>query len=174
MRTVRTALLAIALVAATATAGHAQIGFGVAGGPSFPAGDLSNVVNAGFHAGVVAELGIPLFPLGVRADLMLQQMPGIGNNSDFRQLAGTVNGRFGLLPLPFVSAYVTAGAGLYGSSFQPSTGTTDGWTQNAGINGGLGARLNLFVLRPFVEARYHRVMGDQARSFIPVTFGIFF
>jgi hypothetical protein len=174
MRTLRIAAFAGGMLAAVATAGHAQIGFGVAGGPTFPAGDLSNVVNAGFHGGVVAELGIPLFPLGVRADLMLQQMPGIAGNSDFRQLAGTVNGRFGLLPLPFVSAYVTAGAGLYGSSFQPATGTTDGWTRNAGINGGIGARLNLIVLRPFVEARYHRVMGDQARSFIPVTVGIFF
>jgi hypothetical protein len=168
------AVLAIGLLV-WAPAARAQAGFGVAGGPSFPMGDLKNLVNPGFHGGVVLELGIPLLPIGLRADGMFQQLPGAAGGQNFRQVAGTVNGRLGVLPIPFISAYVTAGAGIYASDFaggQATAGTS--WNSDVGINGGIGGRLNLLVIRPFIEARYHHVMTSPSRAFVPVTVGVFF
>jgi hypothetical protein len=132
------------------------------------------VVNAGFHGGVVVDRGIPLLPFGVRADAMFQRMPGAGGGADFNQLFGTVNGRVGLLPIPLLSAYATAGAGLYSSSFAGAGAAAGERTVDTGINAGVGARVNLIVVRPFIEARYHRVLTDPARGFIPISVGVFF
>lgn len=165
-----------ALIFAAPTA-DAQVNLGVAGGPTIPAGDLSDVVDPGFHGGVVADIGVPLLPFGVRGDLMFQHLPGAGDLDSFQQLSGTVNGRFSLLPVPLVSLYLTGGIGLYGSQYDGDRTDTvgdDSWSADFGLNGGVGARLNLLVLRPFIEARYHSVMADETRAFIPVTIGVYF
>jgi hypothetical protein len=170
----RNMIAAAAAVLALAAGGpaQAQVGFGVAGGPSFPLGTLADAVDLGFHGGVAADIGLPLLPFSVRADAMFQRLPGINGGDSFQQVAGTLNGQLDLLPLPVVSAYVTGGVGLYGSNFGRDAG--DSWTAHTGINAGVGAQVNLFVIRPFVEARFHRVLSDPGRSFLPVTVGFFF
>jgi hypothetical protein len=164
----------LALAMAAAPAAHAQVNLGLAGGPVSAVGQLANVVNAGFHGGVAVDLGIPLLPFGVRADAMFQRMPGAGGGADFNQLFGTLNGRVGLLPIPLVSAYATAGAGLYSSSFTGDGAADGGRSVDTGFNAGVGARVNLIFVRPFVEARYHRVLTEPARDFIPISVGVFF
>jgi hypothetical protein len=164
----------LALASATPPAAQAQVNLGVAGGPVSPVGRLADVVNAGFHGGVVVELGIPLLPFGVRADAMFQRLPGAAGGADFNQLFGTVNGRVGLLPIPLLSAYATAGAGLYSSSFAGGGAADGGRSVDTGLNAGVGARVNLIFVRPFIEARYHRVLTDPARDFIPISVGVFF
>jgi hypothetical protein len=168
------AIAALALAMTTAPAAQAQVNLGVAGGPVSPVGGLGDVVNAGFHGGVVIDLGIPVLPFGVRADAMYQRLPGTAGGDDFNQLFGTVNGRVGLIPIPLLSAYATAGAGLYSSSFAGDRTTDNGRSVDTGINAGVGARINLVFVRPFIEARYHRVLAEPARAFIPITAGIFF
>lgn len=152
---------------------HAQVGLGVAGGPSIPVGSLSDVVNTGLHGGIVLDVGLPLLPFGIRGDLMYHHMPGVADGTSFRQFAATANARFSLLPLPLVSAYITAGPGLYASDFAIDGVDTE-WSTNAGVNAGVGARVNLLVVRPFLEARFHRVFGDGPWGFVPITLGIFF
>lgn len=152
---------------------HAQVGFGVAAGPSIPVGSLADAFNTGVHGGVVLDVGLPLLPLGIRGDLMYHHMPGVADGVSFRQVVGTANARFSLLPLPLVSAYLTAGAGLYAGDVNID-GTDSDWSTNGGINAGVGARINLLVVRPFLEARLHRVFGDGSYSFVPITLGIFF
>jgi hypothetical protein len=164
----------LALALATAPAAQAQVNLGVAGGRVSAVGQLGDVVNAGFHGGVVVDLGIPLLPFGLRADAMFQRMPGAGGGADFNQLFGTVNGRVGLLPIPLLSAYATAGAGLYSSSFAGDGAADGGRSVDSGLNAGVGARINLIFVRPFIEARYHRVGTEPVRSFIPISVGVFF
>jgi hypothetical protein len=124
----------------------------------------------------VLELGLPLIPIAVRGEAMIQRLSGSGTGSgDGADMAwGAVNGRLDLLPLPLIGAYVTAGGGLYSSRFPSGTTTPTSRSTDPGINVGVGAELNLFVLRSFVEVRYHRVMTDPARAFIPVTVGLYF
>jgi hypothetical protein len=154
----------------------AQVTLGAAAGPSFPVGRLADRVEPGFHGGLVLQAGLPLLPVGIRADLMLQQLPGTAGGDGFSQFYGTLNGRVGLLPIPLVSLYATAGVGLYSSTYAAdrAADAETGRRTDTGINGGVGARLNLLVVRPFVEARYHRVPGEPARGFLPVTVGIWF
>jgi hypothetical protein len=137
-------------------------------------GRLGDVVNAGWHGGIVADLGLPLLPVSIRGDLMFQNLPDASGGDDFRQLSATVNGRLSPLPIPVVSPCVTAGLGLYGSSFDVDPQASDGWSTSVGINAGVGVRLNLLVVRPFIDARYHRVPADPARAFVPITVGVMF
>jgi hypothetical protein len=172
-RTIFAAAAALCL-ALSAPAAHAQIELGIGGGASSPVGQLADVVGPGWHGGVVLDAGVPLLPLRLRADLMFQRLPGVEGGDSFDQFFGTVNGRLGLLPIPLLSAYVTAGAGMYSSSFAQAPGADTGRSIDPGVNIGVGASVNLVVLRPFVEARYHRVLTDPGRGFVPVTFGVYF
>jgi len=168
------ALVIAALLLGGPAAASAQVGIGVAGGPSYPTGALGDVVESGYHAGVTLDAGLPLLPIAFRADLMFQNLPGREDLDSFRQVAGTVNGRVGVLPIPLVSPYLIGGLGLYASDFVPDPDIDGGWSTDVGINAGVGVRLNLLVIRPFIEARYHRVLSDPARGFIPITAGIHF
>jgi len=165
---------ALTLLAGITTTANAQAGFGFAGGPSYPVGELGDVVDSGFHAGVTMDAGLPLLPVGIRADLMFQHLPGRAGSASFRQVAGTVAARVGVLPLPVLSPYLLGGVGLYASSFDPDPEVDGDWGTDAGINFGAGVRLNLLVIRPFVEARYHRVLSNPGRGFVPITVGVHF
>jgi hypothetical protein len=159
---------------ALAAPSSAQVSFGVAGGPSAPAGSLSDIVDPGLHGGLVLGLGLPLLPVSVRGDLMAQRLPRSGGGDAFNLLWAAVNGRLDLLPVPLLAAYVTAGAGLYSSTFDVDPVAATSRATDTGLNAGVGAELNLLVGRPFVEIRYHRVLSDPARAFIPITIGIMF
>jgi len=164
--------LALALSWGSASA---QLRLGVAGGPVYPAGELGDVVGRGFAAGAVLDAGFPLFPLGLRGDVAFQYLPATGPHSDLHQLSATLNARFSVLPLPVLSPYLTAGVGVYSSDFHHDlTAPEPGRTTETGFNAGVGVRVNLIVFRPFLEARYHRVMADPVRGFVPVTVGVFF
>jgi hypothetical protein len=155
-------------------AAHAQLRLGVAGGPVTPVGSFGDAVSAGLHGGLVLEVGVPLFPVSLRADLMAQRFPGAGAAANLNEVFATANGRFGLLPIPLVSAYLTAGAGLYSSTYDPDPAISASRTTDLGLNAGVGGSINLIVVRPFVEVRYHHVLADNARGFIPVTVGLYF
>jgi hypothetical protein len=166
------ALCAACLIALPHDA-SAQVRIGVGAGPVTPLGDLGDAVDAGIHGGLALELGVPLLPLGLRADLMMQRLPGRAGAGNLTDIFATLNGRLDVLPVPLLSAYATAGGGLYSSSWS-TDGTDAGRTTDFGINAGIGASIGLVVVRPFVEVRLHRVLGDNSRSFVPVTLGLFF
>lgn len=175
MRRLAFAAAAAATLLAVPQAARAQVGIGVAGGPVFPVGDMADGFGRGFHAGVVLDLALPLFPVGVRGEAMYQRLPAEGAAEDYDHLSVGVNGRLTLLPLPLVSGYVTAGAGLFRSDFPGSDpAPADGSSTDVGLNGGVGARINALFVRGFVEVRYQRVISDPARSFVPITVGIVF
>jgi hypothetical protein len=167
------AVAAAALLAHAAPA-SAQISLGVAGGPSTPAGGLSDVVNPGLHGGLVLDLGLPLIPIAVRGEVMVQRLPGAGERDAFDLVWAAANGRLDLLPLPLIGVYVTGGAGLYSSRFDPNPLVSPERATDAGINIGVGGDLNLFLVRPFIEARYHRVLTSPGRGFVPITLGVYF
>jgi hypothetical protein len=153
---------------------EAQVSIGVAGGPSTPVGSLGDLVRPGLHAGVVLDVGLPLIPLGARGEAMFQRLPGGGGMDDFDQVWVTANGRFDVLPLPLLGAYVTGGVGLYSSTFNAQHGVTGDRVTSTGVNAGVGADINMLMVRPFIEVRYHRVLTDPARAFLPITFGVYF
>jgi hypothetical protein len=167
------ATLAALLAPCSPAAG--QIRLGLAGGPTVPLHSLARVADPGFHGGLLLDVGLPLIPVGARGELMLQRLPGSAAGESYDELRATLNGYFDVLPLPLAGLYVTGGGGMYASRFDPREGASSrpaGW--EPGFNVGLGAELNLFLVRPFVEARLHQVLGDRPRSFVPVSVGVFF
>src|SRR5690606_28462015 len=110
------AALFVALLALPGPA-RAQIGFGPFLGPSFPVADLADAVSTGYHGGLALDVGIPFAPIGARADLTFQYMPGKDGADDFFQLFATASARLRFVPAAVFSLHLLGGAGLYGSSF---------------------------------------------------------
>lgn len=151
----------------------AQLRVGVAGGPVFPVGDFGDALERGGHGGVVLDFGVPLFPVSLRGDLMVQRLPATeGNGLAYRHFAGTVNARVDVLPVPLIAAYVTGGVGLYYSDYTDDPQASSGWGTETGLNLGVGASLSLLFVRPFAELRYHHVWVEPTRIFVPLTFGL--
>lgn len=146
----------------------------IAGGPSFTTGDFSDVANTGYNVQGSIGFGIPLFPVGVRADLLWQEMPDeISGN--YRQIGGIANVTLGM-PLIIIEPYVLAGVGMF--SLQEPDEVHVGHDHPAdsetstGFNVGAGLEAGMLGLKGFAEVRYLD-MGHGQRT-IPVTVGIRF
>ena len=148
----------------------------IAGGLSQPNGDLGNGVSSGYNATVGLNFGAPLIPLGARIEGGINGFNYKGGaTGNVRIMNVTANGIF-KLGLP----YLIGGLGYYDRRINDTvlgSNVTD--TQRAlGFNVGGGVSLPLGLLSPFVEARYHAMLGDETKGanfqFIPITFGVKF
>jgi opacity protein-like surface antigen len=189
-RTILAAAVAVALIAPTSA--QAQMGspvkFGISGGLSLPMNDpaaddeFALESNSGYN--VAGHLGfqLPMFPLGLRADLGYNGFGGkertessgfatLRAKADMNVLSGTVNTMFqpaGMMP---IKPYFIGGIGAYRvKTTVEATGDFDGEPFNSkddvsktsfGLNGGLGVRFGLGGMSTFAEARYHYVMNKE-------------
>lgn len=164
------ALVAVATAVAAADA-SAQVRLSVSGGPSFPLGDLSDVVDAGFNVNVGANLGFPLIPVGVRLEGSLNQFPESAQDGNVRVVSGSANAVLDI-PMLVATPYLIGGLGVYNSRL---TDDDEGSTTNVGANVGAGVRLGLPFLSVFAEARLHNIFSDDnATRFAPLSVGIRF
>jgi opacity protein-like surface antigen len=149
------------------------ISIGLAGGVSFPQGDLADGVNTGWHALGNLWLSTLMQPLGLRLDVAYNRFEL--SDADGNQSVGsaTLNGTY-RLPMTNspMSPYLIAGLGAYRSECSLATGCEA--TTKFGWNVGLGTKL--FVgFRSFLEARYHRTKrGDRSVNYFPLTVGLMF
>ncbi len=174
--------LALAIASAPA---NAQIAFGLAGGATTPSGSLNDRQNLGYNGLATVQLGLPMFPFQLRADLQYNGFGGKNfggavnnafNNADTRVISGSINGVLNLLPGP-VKPYVIGGVGYYDTQLK---GTES--TRKVGYNYGAGVKFGLTGASIFVEARMHQINdatfnvggGRSTAKFIPVTIGIMF
>lgn len=137
---------------------------------------------SGYHFQGMLGFRAPMFPVGLRADVMyhtaeVDNVNGF-NADDFslNTLAGTLNAMFEMGGM-MASPYLTGGIGMYNVKFD-SRGTDEDVRADEtkfGLNGGAGIRFNLSGFNTFLEARYHHIMTeDVATKMIPITFGIMF
>jgi hypothetical protein len=186
----RTILGALALIALTSGAAAAQVRpvtLGIAAGASVPMGDANDISETGFHVLGSLSAKPPLFPLGLRADIMYNQLgvkddlgdPFIEDGDNLRLFSVNLNVLLsGSSPTPLVgfAPYVIGGVGYYNSKLGDFDAEND-----FGLNGGAGIRFNLGGFSTFGEIRYHYIFvgEDEAGedfnlSFLPITFGIMF
>jgi opacity protein-like surface antigen len=140
----------------------------LAGGASFPSGNLADAAGTGWHA--LAGLGVSTLmqPLGLRLDVAHNRFAGDTPAPDQAVTSGTLNVTY-RLPLTNapISPYLVAGAGAYRLE---CIGETDcGSDTRFGWNAGLGTRLAAFGLRWFIESRFHAAGGTR---FVPLTLGL--
>lgn len=151
----RPALLAACLVAAPVAAQD----FRVAGGVTLPpaggrGADIGGQVQASIEAGPRGS------GVGVRVDLLYSQTPSqamsvgdmVFGGQSMRTMAA-VGGLFYRHEVRDFAPYLLAGGGAYGQ-----TGTSGA---TLGVHGGIGVDYAGARYRPFVEARVHRLRGDD-------------
>lgn len=162
------------LAAASSSNLHAQspVSFGAAGGVNLPMGDLSDEADTGWMVNALVQFDIPLLPLAVRGDFHFSQLAETGDHDDheFRIVGGSVSGVYSVVPGP-ARLYVLGGVGIYNVS-DPHGEEFEG--TNPGIHAGAGLELNLAVIRPFVEGRFHNIFAEESMQFAPVVIGIRF
>ena len=181
MRLTAIVVTAVALgLAAAPTQARAQIAVsaGVGGGFTVVTGDARRVWDAGgFHVQGMVAFGRATSAFGFRADVMYQRFTSslsgeAGRTSD---LAGVVSVAYS--PTSYhVKPYVLGGLGVYRSTdnFDAPEVHEEPITR-LGANVGLGARLSFVRFGTFVEARFHRIFGNNRDiDFVPVTVGVMF
>lgn len=161
--------------------GGGFVGFGVLGGANFPISDLGNGVNTGFNVGGLLDFSVPVFPVGLRADVTYNQFSLKGPvPGKFKAIGGDLNA---LIKVPMdvgFSPYLTGGVGFYNlrTSFETATPgqTLNTASQNKfALNGGAGIQFNLGGLATFVEGRYMYIFTDNGRTtYFPVSVGVMF
>ena len=166
------AVIAASLLAAAPASLQAQ-SISLAGGLSLPVSDMGDAFESGYNGTVGFNFGAPLIPVGARIEGSINGFNAKGSgNGDFRVLSGTANATFGL-GMP----YVIGGLGYYNAREKVTVGTvtSEVTKSGAGFNIGAGLSFPLPALSPFVEVRYHQMLGDNdGVKFVPITFGIKF
>ena len=159
-------LLAVAgAPAAVPAAAQLPVNFGVAAGPSFS----DNADKTGWHVQGSIEADLVVFPIGLRADLLMNQFDA--GPADLRIFEVSGNLMYGLLATPIARPYFVGGLGFYSAKLTEGDGSAD---NDFALNAGAGVRLAAGALRAFIEARYHRLFGDTDMSYIPVSIGLMF
>jgi len=163
------ALLVLAAAAAPAAAQRPAISFGVAGGPTFPVGDLAELVDAGWHAQAAVHFGAGIVPLGLRAELLYQDLDG--QDVETRQLAAFLSAVLSAPGAGF-SPYVLAGAGVYDLSVD-GPGLEGG--THLGVNAGAGVDIGMVGYALTLEARFHHLFTEGLnQQTLPISIGLRF
>lgn len=146
--------------------------FGLGAGLTIPTGDAGDELESGYHFQGMVGFRAPMFPVGLRADVMYHTLESSANSDiNLNTLAGTLNAMFdmgGMMAAP----YLTAGIGIYNLDIDVEGVDSE---TDFGLNGGAGIKFNLSGFNTFLEARYHHIFTEgDATSLIPITFGIMF
>jgi hypothetical protein len=174
------AIAAIALVAVPRVS-HAQLGvlkpfqLGVAGGGTLPMSTLSNTTKTGYNGTVALGINLPIIPVGLRVDGAYNAFGAkVAGGAKLHVMSATGNVVYGL-PIPGLSPYLIAGAGLYMPTVT-APGLASTTENHIGWNAGAGVNIPLSGFNAFVEARYNRLTTKNGgkMEFVPVTFGIMF
>jgi opacity protein-like surface antigen len=171
--------LGVILAAGTAEAQLRPWEISIAGGPSFPVGELRDEAGTGFHVQGSVGFDLGALPFGVRLDALWQEVPDV-TEGWFRQVGGLANLTFGL-PISVISPYALVGVG-YLRTTEPDVDHGDhgheGGAENLlGVNAGIGIEFPFAGLGGFIEARYLNLAGSgEATHFrvVPVSIGIRF
>ena len=175
-------LLVVGALAAAPSALSAQISTGIslAGSLALPQGDSKQDTQSGYNAAVGLNIGAILLPVGFRLEgayngFNAKTLPTGATSANANIMSGTVNATVGL-GLPSL----IGGLGYDRQKSEVKGGVFAGSdTQSAmGYNIGAGLRLPLGVMSTFVEARYHKLLGNRTDgtdySYLPITFGVSF
>lgn len=175
----RPAVLAVA-VGLAAPAARAQLpgvpgvnpfSFGLEAGPSFPLGQFGDVAKAGFTGDALAELRLPVLPVGVRLEAGYSQfggkaVAGVGTWHAFTGSADVVL-RTSPVALTLVRPYLLGGLSVV--SLNQGAGT------KVGYNVGAGLSVPLAVVTVFGDVRYtHAGTTGAGFTTLPVRVGVRF
>jgi hypothetical protein len=157
---------------ATAQEAEAQARFGVAGGVSFPMGEIGEEFDTGFHLGGIFETRLQALPFPLRAELGFQRFTH--DDDKLTHLTAVLNAVFPVGD----RAYLLGGLGLYNTKEESDHGdhSHDDAENLLGFNVGVGFQLPVGGLNLSVESRFHNVLDPDhgGQRFIPLSVAIRF
>ncbi len=158
------------------------IAFGVVAGASIPLGDFADFANTGWHAGGLAEWNGPVFPLGIRGEVVYHKFGSKqSDEASLNLLTALINGVW-LFPMnepATVRPYLIGGGGLYRQGCSDCGGADS--ENKGGINIGGGLQVPLSGFTSIIEARWHLIFDSEDgvpdssnTTFIPISVGLLF
>jgi hypothetical protein len=166
------AVLVAGLLTAAPAVSHAQ-SISIAGGLALPVSDMGDGEQSGFNGTLGFNFGAPLIPVGARLEGAYNGFNHKNNiGGDTRVMSATANAIVGM-GMP----YLIGGLGYYNARVKVTSGVLSGEQSESGLGFNIGGGLTfpLPSLSPFVEIRYHQMVGDNdGIKFVPITFGIKF
>lgn len=158
---------ALLLSFATATEVEAQRAFGVAGGLSFPMGEIGEEFDTGFHVAGLFETRIAALPFDVRAELGFQRFAH--DDDTLTHLTAVVNALFPLGE----RGYLLGGIGIYNSKEESDHGdhSHDDAENLLGFNVGAGFQVPVGGMNLSLESRFHSVLDADhgGQRFVPIS-----
>lgn len=185
--------------------GSTPLQFGVMGGATKPVGDVAAYTQHDWSLGALVSIGSPQSRFKFRADGQWQQLAGLQpltgslltcldcttnsrqNPQRFRVLDLTTNVVYSFAPSSPTSFYLIGGVGAYNERQADGADGATASVTRFGFNGGAGVKFRLGRLQPFVEARYHDIVGahsfaagplgtgrSQTFQFVPINVGVVF
>jgi hypothetical protein len=199
------ALLAIVLSVGSLAAQFRPVRLGIAAGVSIESVPGREDLETGGHAQLSLRLKPPVLPASLRLDALYFRfgvrdaptdcvptppVPCPDVRSRNEAIAGIASITIES-PGPGLSPYLIGGAGVYWRRLrvttynlpctdacqpeQPREQTETEWTNDFGINGGLGLSFNALPLGFYVEARVHHIfLEGKNATVVPLTAGIWF
>lgn len=152
----------------------AQPSLRVGGGISSPNGDMGDLLESGYHGRVMVQLGIPVFPVSLRAEGAYHRFDGASAaGGTMTQLNGALSAVLSLGGIG-IGPYFFGGIGKYRQDFSSEFLLGDAVTES-GIHAGFGVEVGILGFGGFVEARLVNVnaAGGDLR-YVPITVGIKF
>jgi hypothetical protein len=176
------AALALTLAASPLQAQANPIAVGIVAGASFPLSDFGDAANTGWHAGGLLEWNGPVFPLGVRGEVVYHRFDSKqSSDASLNLLTATLNGvwMFPMTEPVTVRPYLIGGGGWYREGCS-DCGNADS-ENKFGANIGAGLQVPLSGFTSLIEARFHIIFdsdsdiaGDSNTTFIPISVGLLF
>jgi hypothetical protein len=187
-RTSIAAVLTLALAASAAPlAAQGDNGrfvhFGMMIGATTPVGQVADFTRRDMNLGALVTFGAPESHLNFRVDGQWQWLAGQQTYNgasllcaschapiqpdaqSYRVIDVTTSAVYDFEPAATTNFYLIAGIGVYNEKqYDPNSATSASATR-LGINGGAGIRFRLAGLQPFVEARYHDMIGSHSFAF---------
>lgn len=176
MRSHLVALSATALMA-IATPTMAQVGIGVAAGPSFPANANNSAYDRGVHEQVAINIAIPYTTLDFRIHALRDDFGGNQLAAKPRSLRITGVGPsviLGLGVVPLLGPYLIGGVTGYTLDRSATADSARASVRKVGGDLGVGFRSEIGRVGVFAESTYHFVRGSEGFQFIPLMFGVSF
>jgi opacity protein-like surface antigen len=181
-------VVAVATLMLVPAVSHAQRGraakpftYSIGAGLTVPTGNTSDASNAGINLQGAVSHKLGTSPAWLRGELAYTRL-GSKSEQGFSghqsEIGGIVNIGYSFPTTSKIRPYVLGGLGLYRQSYTVEGGGASMSINETdlGFNGGMGVRFKMGTHMASVEARYHNVsggdkFGNQASSFVPVTFG---
>jgi hypothetical protein len=159
------------------------IAFGIVAGASIPISDFGDAANTGWHAGGLFQWQGPMFPLGIRGEVVYHKFGSkFNDDASLNILTATINGVF-MFPVTepaTVRPYIIGGGGLYRVGCS-DCGTNADSENKGGINLGAGIEVPLSGFTSIIEARWHMIFDSDSdvpnssnSMFIPISVGLLF